>query len=438
MSCPAGNLAPAASKTCTATYTVTQADIDAGSVTNTATGTGTPPSGPPVSDPDTATVTATASPAIQVVKTASPSSAATAGTVVTYSFVVTNTGNVTLSSVGVTDPLPGLSAVTCPASTLTPAASTTCTATYTVTQADIDSGSVTNTATATGDPPSGPPVTDPDTFVLLAGPLPALDITKVLDPASPTSYSAVGQQLTYDLVATNTGNVTLTGVSVTDPNADPGSIVCVPAAPVTLAPGASTTCAATHTVTQADLDAGSVTNTATATGDPPSGPPITIDSPPVVVPAAPAPQISIVKSTTAAGINRVGQVVPFFFRVTNTGNITLLDISVSDPKTTTPTCPVTTLAPGESTTCTAEHTVTATDLTAGRYENTATVSSSSTDGPLPALESNTIVLVAPPAPPLPRTGADVGRDLRLALELLVVGGLLVGATRRRRADEPGR
>ncbi len=43
--------------------------------------------------------------------------------------------------------------------TLAPQASTTCTGTYTVTQADIDAGSITNTATASGTPPTGPPVT---------------------------------------------------------------------------------------------------------------------------------------------------------------------------------------------------------------------------------------------------------------------------------------
>ena len=51
----------------------------------------------------------------------------TAGDTIAYTFVVTNTGNVTLDSVAVDDPLVG--AVSCPVTTLAPGASTTCTAT---------------------------------------------------------------------------------------------------------------------------------------------------------------------------------------------------------------------------------------------------------------------------------------------------------------------
>ena len=103
------------------------------------------------------TVPATQTPAISVVKSASITSFSAPGTPVTYSYRVTNAGNVTLHSVSVTDPMSGLSAVTCTSSTLAPGASETCTATYTTTQANVDNGSISNTGTARGLPPPGRP-----------------------------------------------------------------------------------------------------------------------------------------------------------------------------------------------------------------------------------------------------------------------------------------
>ncbi|WP_367916696.1 CARDB domain-containing protein, partial [Leadbetterella sp. DM7] len=97
----------------------------------------------------------TQSPKIELTKTASAGPHAV-GSVITYSFKVKNTGNVTLSNVTVTDPLPGLGTIT-PASvaSLAPGAETTFTASYTVTQADVNNGKVHNTATAKGTPPTG-------------------------------------------------------------------------------------------------------------------------------------------------------------------------------------------------------------------------------------------------------------------------------------------
>jgi uncharacterized repeat protein (TIGR01451 family) len=76
-------------------------------VENTATATGTPPTGDPVTGDDTITTDLPASPAISVVKTGALDDAAVAGDTVTYGFTVTNTGNVTLTGVGLTDPLTG-------------------------------------------------------------------------------------------------------------------------------------------------------------------------------------------------------------------------------------------------------------------------------------------------------------------------------------------
>jgi hypothetical protein len=53
---------------------------------------------------------------------------------------------VTLTKVGITDPMKGLSTVTCPKAVLQPGAAETCTARYTVTQANLTAGGITNTA----------------------------------------------------------------------------------------------------------------------------------------------------------------------------------------------------------------------------------------------------------------------------------------------------
>ena len=79
---------------------------------------------------------------------------------VTYTFHVTNTGNVTVSAVAIDETAfsgTGTPPVaTCPPGPLAPGATASdCTATYTVTQADIDAGSIANTATATATPPLG-------------------------------------------------------------------------------------------------------------------------------------------------------------------------------------------------------------------------------------------------------------------------------------------
>ena len=115
VTCPAGGLAPGASMTCTATYTITQADLDGGSVTNTAkaSANGTD------SNTDDETVTAVQTPALSLVKTATPTTYDAVGDVIGYSYLVKNTGNVTLAGpVTVAD---DKATVTCPAAASPPA-----------------------------------------------------------------------------------------------------------------------------------------------------------------------------------------------------------------------------------------------------------------------------------------------------------------------------
>jgi len=100
------------------------------------------------------TIPAVQGPAIAVVKSASITSYSAAGTPVTYSYKVTNSGNVTLTAVGVTDPMTGLSAISCPGTTLARGPRRHARPLHHH-QADVDAGSLTNTGTATGTAPGG-------------------------------------------------------------------------------------------------------------------------------------------------------------------------------------------------------------------------------------------------------------------------------------------
>ena len=97
-----------------------------------------------------------------------------AGQSVSYRFLATNTGNVTVSGLTIVDTLtspagPALT-IACPATTLLPGTATTCTATYRVTQADIDHGQVDNSAVADAVGPGGQPVTSAPSTAVVTSP----------------------------------------------------------------------------------------------------------------------------------------------------------------------------------------------------------------------------------------------------------------------------
>ena len=326
VTCPISTLAPGASVTCAATYTTTQADVDRGSITNTGIASGTPPSGPLVTSQSTVILPAAQVPAIGLAKSADVSSISAPGQVVTYTYEVTNSGNVTLTSVTVTDPMQGLSAIDCKGVTaLAPGASVVCTATYTTTQADVDRGSVTNTGTANGSPPSGSAVSDISTVVIPAVANPAITLVK---SASITSFSGPAVPVTYSYQVTNSGNVTLTSITVKDPHSGLSTITCPDSS---LPPSASETCTATYTTTQADVDRGSITNLAIASGISPRGPPPVTDRSTVTIPAVQTPSLTLVKSASISSFSTAGTPVTYQYLVTNTGNVTLTSITVTDP-----------------------------------------------------------------------------------------------------------
>ena len=451
-------LAPTEVLECTATYAVTQADLDAGSVSNTATATGQPPTGPPLTPTDTVRVPGAQTPDLTLEKVADVTSVAAPDDVITYTFTAENAGNVTLTDVSITDPLPGLSDLVCaPVQplTLAPTEVLECTATYEVTQADLDSGAVFNTATATGTPPTGPRLTPPDTVGVPVEQTPALTLDKVADV---TSVSMVGDEIIYTFTATNTGNVTLTDADITDPLPGLSALSCQSpvgtsvTTPVTLGPGGVLECTATYAVTQADLDAGAVSNTATATGTPPTGPPLT-PTDTVTVPGTQSPGLTLEKVADKTTVSRVAETITYTFTATNTGNVTLTDADITDPLPglsalscqspvgTSVTTPVT-LPPGAVLECTATYAVTQADLDAGAVNNTATATGTPPTGP-PLTPTDTVTVVVPPTPAtitpgtstppsLPSTGPSpwLGPIVPVAILLMVTGLLLQLGARR--------
>jgi len=258
---------------CAAEHTVSQADVDRGSVVREATVTADDGTGD-AEHRATATVstkagTAAAAPLMTVagekpvvdMTAAGPDDRVDAGDTVSYSFTVTNTGNVTLSGVSVGAPKVG--GVTCPKTTLAPKATTTCVAAAVVlSQAQVDAGELAVEATVTVSLPQGASVTGAAGKAVLAA-APAATLVKSVRAKPPVK---AGGKVSYSFKAANAGNVTLTGLSVSDPKA--GKVTCPK---TTLAPKATTTCVATYSATPAEIEADLIENTATVTATAPGG-----------------------------------------------------------------------------------------------------------------------------------------------------------------------
>jgi uncharacterized repeat protein (TIGR01451 family) len=304
---------------------------------------------------------------LSITKVAAEASYSKVGDVIHYTIVATNDGNVTLASVTVTDPqVSDLSCTPANGSSLAPGAAMNCTASHTITQADLDAGSFYNQACVDDGPKGAPEDCDDVRTPSNQGPALAIDKT-----AKESGYDAVGDVIHYDIVATNVGNVTLASVTVTDPNAS--GLSCTPANGSSLAPGVSMTCTASHTVTQADIDAGSFYNQA-CVDDGAGGAGSQCDD--VTTPAVQNPKLAITKVATESGYDTVGQVIHYTVVASNDGNTTLASVTVTDPNASGLSCTPangSSLAPGASLSCTASHTVVQADIDAGSYFNQACV-----------------------------------------------------------------
>jgi hypothetical protein len=259
---------------------------------------------------------------------------------------------------------------------------------------------------------------------------------------------------------TNTGNVTLTNVLPSEgtfSGTGTKPVVVCPGGAATLVPGQTLTCTATYTVTQADLDSGAtIANGATATGTPPAsytGPAFAgsatdpATSPAANVSVTQAAAMTLKKTADIALVSTVGQVITYSFLITNTGNVTLINVKPVEgdfggagdaPVITCPSAAVS-LAPGDSVTCTAPYTVVAADIAAThQISNTATATGFAPASDLalaPVAAASTASVTAQKI--LAFTGDDGNSIVLTALALLLAGGMLwLIAMLRRRRPQP--
>ncbi|MFB2121704.1 beta strand repeat-containing protein, partial [Parapedobacter sp. 2B3] len=322
--------------TYTVTYAATQSHIDNGSdIVNTFTF-GADELTSDVSDDATTTITQSASVSVEKVVDATNISVPST---LTYTITVENTGNVSLTGIAVTDAVAQdgtstalvLGAPTGDADNdgeLDVDETWAYTVTYAATQSHIDNGSdIVNVFTFDADELTSEVSDDATTTITQS---PSVSVEKVVDATN----IAVPSTLNYTITVENTGNVSLTGVAVTDAVSQDGTST-------TLALGAPSGDAdndgeldvdetwaytVTYAATQSHIDNGSdIVNTFTFDADE-LGAPVSDDATTAITQSA---SVSVEKVVDATNI-ATPSTLTYTITVENTGNVSLTGIAVID------------------------------------------------------------------------------------------------------------
>lgn len=395
---------------------------DAPSFLNVATAQGQDDLGQIVSDTDDFTV-GVLIPGINIVK--SGDALAHVGDTVTYTLVVTNTGNTPLDDITVTDPkcdsTPALQSKVGGDNdaSLELGEIWTYTCTHVVTGGD--GAQIVNTATAEGTDALEETVDDTDSHLV-----------DILDPdinivKTGPSLAHVGDIVTYTLTVTNEGNTPLSAVLVTDPKCDVDPIfVGGDDADNVLELEEVWTYTCTHLVLETDADP--LPNVATAAGTDVLDKTVTDSDSHSVDILHPA--ILIVK-TASVDSGTPGDPVTYTYEVTNTsGDTTLFDVSVDDDILGhIGDIPV--LEPGETVVLTFDTTIPNRAVT-----NVGTATGADELGKKVSDDDTATVIAVLPQPPivLPKTGSGLAGFIVTGLAFLVSGSTMQMVSRRRRKD----
>ncbi|WP_456237719.1 beta strand repeat-containing protein [Nonlabens agnitus] len=431
---PIASLAPGAVDTATfsGSYTIQQSDIDAQSVSNQATATGTTPDGDDVSDLSDDNSNLENDPTdtdllkngrislikIGVFNDENNDGVAQVGETISYSFVVTNTGNVTLTNVIIADPLlvtPNGSLTGGPIASLVPGESdsNTFVGTYTLSLTDVNASQVSNQATVEAQDPDNSNVTDlsddnsnfeNDPTITSYDAVDAINLIKrgTFNDENGDGSAQVGETVSYSFTIRNAGNRTITNIVLSDPLLQ-GINGTLTGGPITsLVPGAidTTTFSGSYTIQQSDIDNLQVTNQAIVTGQDPDNNNVTdtsddnspIENDPTDTDLPEDSEISIIKTSVfndenGDGFAQLGETISYSFEVTNSGATTLTNVTVTDPlldgaNGTLTGGPIATLAPGatDTTTFSGSYTIQQSDIDAQSVSNQATATGTTPDG----------------------------------------------------------
>ena len=307
---------------------------------------------------------------------------------ITYTYTVTNNGNVPINNISLTEtgfsgtgttPVPVFSSGTGGATPANlPAGETlTYSVTYPVTASDLLTGFVDNQATVTGLPgddvvgqeisdlsdsentgdggaqgsltEDDPNRTDFPTPIVFN---PSIEAVKTANTSGVSSPAIAGNIVAYTITVTNNGDVDLSSITLADvlSNADGASSSPTPTfisssggSPVgTLVTGESAIYEFSYTITQADIDSESISNTVTATANAFTGGTVSdvsdddndadgnTTNDPTVTPLPGSPSIAVTKIANDTTNVVAGQTITYSYRVTNNGNQTISNVQLSD------------------------------------------------------------------------------------------------------------
>ncbi len=315
-------------------------------------------------------------PSLTIVKDADKAAVSTAGETITYTITVDNTGNIDLTNVVLDDVFAGGATLTSGDdgdNVLETNETWVYTADYVVTQADLNAGTALVNVAGVDTDQTTRQTDDATTTVTQS---PSLTIVKDADKAA---VSTAGETITYTITVDNTGNIDLTNVVLDDVFAGGATLTSGDDGDNVLETNETWVYTADYVVTQADLNAGTaLVNVAGVDTDQ-----TTRQTDDATTTVTQSPSLTIVKNVTGTGPYVLGSTIDYQVLVTNTGDLDLTNVDVTDTKLTNMDCdgtagvPYTTqdlsIAVGGSLTCVGSYTVVAGDLTTGSVTNVAGV-----------------------------------------------------------------